>query len=1451
MTLLFLISIVLLTWAGLRTPAIQTILTQKYIATLSDKTGTSIHVGKIRYRMNKDLLIRDFLILDQQNDTLLYFDKAVFHVLNLNLKNHQVDLSKVKINHLVSRVKQVDEASYNYTFLLDSLQQDEPKAFDWNLSCLLVNLKSSEISFTPYRKSTLEVKDIHLQARSLQYSPEKAALTLPTLSFHTNSDLQLKSLSATFQKLNEQIIVRDFALASEHSKINIDSAFYQPDYLIKNNFFADLYFSESQIHPSEFKQWESHLALVQDDILLAGHFRFSDSNLSGKNMKLSLSNLATIDAEFQIPYTEKDKQISINIKEAFADLKGIQSRYQALMDTFHIQVPPLINHIDQISYSGLVKGSKDQLINKGTLTSNLGIFNLNTQVEKDKDAFQIQGNVAATPLYLNDLLPDSTMGQISLNLATEGSYSKKNGLNINLNGGLHDIHYKEQHFDSIALRGHFTEKSFTGKVVSYDQRLRFDLNGSFLFDSLPQYHFESNIYTADLHALGLSHIPENTDLSFNLDANFQGTNYKNFEGKLNISDIFYFYDSSYFATDTIQLVSTQTYGKRDISLQSEFLEAKLQGEINFPQLFAGIKNYGAQFIPSNISPATITDSTSNFQFVIKAEYPQPITSLFFPNYEISSGSYIEGYYNAKAKNFWSRINVDEFKHKDKTIDNFELFIHNQQDVLKVELLSDAIHYTPSNVLNNLEILAEIKNDTINSNLIWSNWLQHTYSGNIRTQTVLSKENNIQRTAINIKQSNIVIHDTLWLLANSSIVFDTSGILFNNIQLLNERSLFALNGKYSDNPQDSINLLVENFNMNYVNAILKKERLVFGGSLNGESKIKDLAGEMKINFDFAVDNFTLNDKFFGNTNLKSVWNSSDKNLAISGFTHEETDTTFQFNGFISPTQKNIDCDIAFNQFSLSFLEAWLNPTLQNIRGNGTGHIHLFGDFPTPNWEGELYTEFNNVTIKPTQVGYKFSDTIQFRQNKILFNHATLYDKDSNQADFHGIVTHERFKDFTLDLQINTDKILAINTNYTHHPKYYGTGYANGIISLKGLVADVEIDIVATTLKNTLFTIPLEGKGDIQDNDFLVFQTPDVLVTDMQNNDVANSRPKANTKIRMDLTVTPDAEIQIMFDPQYGDYLRASGNAELTMEAQGTDFFMYGDYMIYNGDFMFTLQNVINKKLEIEQGSMVSWSGKAGEAAIDIDAVYKIRRVSLKDLTTSADDEGVKIPVNCHLIMSNTLQEPVIRFSVDVPTTTNNEVVEQINSLPDEEINKQVVSLLLLNKFSPLPGVIQSEDQNNTSTFGATTASELLSNQLSSWLSQISNDVQMGVMYRPGDEVSQQEFEFALSTSVWNDRLSINGNLGINSNEELVNQNMQYTTDFQVELKLNKKGNIRLTAFNKVNNDYIYNDNAAYTQGGGIFFTDEFDTFDELLQKMFHKSVATKPEEVEFEVESNQL
>lgn len=335
--------------------------------------------------------------------------------------------------------------------------------------------------------------------------------------------------------------------------------------------------------------------------------------------------------------------------------------------------------------------------------------------------------------------------------------------------------------------------------------------------------------------------------------------------------------------------------------------------------------------------------------------------------------------------------------------------------------------------------------------------------------------------------------------------------------------------------------------------------------------------------------------------------------------------------------------------------------------------------------------------------------------------------------------------------------------------------------------------------------------------------------------------------MDIEVTPDAEVQIIFDERIGDILKSTGagNIQIRIDRQGNIRF-FGDYTIQQGEYLFSLQNLINKRFDINQGGTVKWQGSPYNAEIDITAVYKLR-ASLSDLidpvmgseTGSSQDLQRRVLIHTNLILGDMLQQPSIRFGLEMPTLDESRealVLDYISS--EEELNRQVLSLLLLNRFYTPEHLRMSGNSNGRSENAAlVTTTEMLSSQISRWFSTISNDVDVGFAYRPSDNITSEEFELALSTQVFNNRVTINGNVGYGKYQA---NTSKMVGDFDMDVKLNPSGTLRARAYTRSNEDLIY-ETSPTTQGIGLSFKEEFNDFRELLKKYWNALAGKREDE----------
>jgi len=426
----------------------------------------------------------------------------------------------------------------------------------------------------------------------------------------------------------------------------------------------------------------------------------------------------------------------------------------------------------------------------------------------------------------------------------------------------------------------------------------------------------------------------------------------------------------------------------------------------------------------------------------------------------------------------------------------------------------------------------------------------------------------------------------------------------------------------------------------------------------------------------------------------------------------------------------------------------------------------------------------------------------------------------------------------DLKVRSPKIVAINTTLRNNDQFFGKVIANGQLSVTGRGKQVSLTGSATTLSGTAVNISLDSESEIERYDFIQF----VSSQEEEEQEFIFSEEENEGDFSLNFTIraTPEAQAQLIYNSQIGDVIKARGEGLLVfgMDNEG-NITLSGNYTVEQGDYLFTLQNVINKRFTIEQGGTIDWSGDPYDATIDINAVYKLK-ASLYDLIGNNERniyQSQRIPVECKILLSEELTNPEIDFAIDFPTVENrlDEELRQYFST-QEDLNKQILSLVVLGKFyTPeyLRGTFEAQNPNLIGT----TASELFSNQLSNWLSQISTNVDVGLNYRPGNQITDDEIELALSTQMFNDRVTINGNIGNNNNPYSTNQS-QLVGDFEVNVKLIPSGKLQFKAYNRSNNNLIY-ETAPYTQGVGFSFTEDYNSFNDLLNKM--KSLFSRKEE----------
>ena len=1433
---LIIVGLVVLVWSTLRSPLIQTMLANQITAVLSRTLNTEVTVKKARYYIRQGLTLQDVLIKCPNGDTLLFVPQLSGYLRMVDINKQQIGIQRAYIRGVKANLAKTD-STYNFSFLTESFNSSDTAKSQWHVSIDEITMVQANIGFDD-GKTCQRITDLNIDISDFELAGGNLQARLETLSAGHNGHALVNDLRLNFAMNDGNINVSDLKFATLNSSATISNLEMSTGQSLQYTVAID----NLRLCPTDFAQFVPIFEGNNQCVTLKGRFGGTDNKFRGRQVQVMFGDSSLINYEFAVKDIRNLDSLAYKftiskLQTTSRELTNLLNAY-AKIDT--AKLAGSIGPLGTIEFIGQAEGSLSSVEASGQLNTGIGNTSLQMAVEKEwENAYSVSGHLSSTPVALDSYIGNNA--SLRTDLFVNGLIAGNNATNINVNGMVNDIRYSNVDIDSITINGRFADKMFSGCLSSFDPNLRFDFDGLVNVGDSQTFNFKSCVYYANLAALGV--VSDSlANLSFNVSADFRGPGVDQAEGTIEITDLYYFRDSTYLATDTVLIAAANSDSGRVVTLNSEFVRATANGNFSLMLIPKSIGRFANSFLTDK--PYEPTDAHNSIGFDVIVDYPYPLTAMYAPWLSIASGTHMTAEFDDSTAAFKLNFNSDNIAVRSIEVENIGLEMHNRGHLMLADLTSDVLYFSDYESMKNIRATGRLTNSLSELNLNWNNLLEKgNNSGDINLELGFGGEG--ERLRMGILPSWITILDTTATIEPATITMRDTAVVIEHLGIDNGTSRLYADGVLSDFPEDSLTVDINNVKLEFVSDIFDL-RTRFAGTLSCQSTMKDLKGEKRIDGDLAIDNFSIDGQRFGNIKADAAWDMEMRRLLVGGALSDNGGSSkTTFGGYIDPSAFYMDLDAEATHQDVQFLNLFLSGVFSELAGTFSGKMHLEGRLNSPKWYGKLGLEDAHLTVRPTKATYIVNDTLEFSGNKILFNNIIGHDTETGTAQLDGTIWHRNFKEFYLDLEINCNNIIGLNTRSSDSPLWYGKTYASGIVDITGSNRKtVDIDISATTMPKSMFYITMEGRNDLTESDFITFVSPKSV---KNINDMKKSRreqtvveaPRSMTNLNLDLKVTPDAEVQIVFDPTIGDALRAHGSADLSIRLIDDKFSIYGTYLISSGNFTFTLQNVISKKLDLQSGSSLTWTGDPLGATINIDAAYKLRKVPVYSLTLNEEDREKRVPVNCHLLMTNKLVSPNIGFSIDVPAnTTNVEEIEQLNSLPEDDLNQQVIYLLMLNKFYPLTSVSDNSAGSTAANLGASTASELLSNQLSKWISQVSTAFDLGVAYRPETEISSEEYELALSTSLWDDRITVSSNFDVNNQDKSTENSAQYTTDFSVELKLNKKGNVRLKAFQKVSDDLIYDD-APYTRGLGVFYTEDFNEFGELWRRWFRRKQQAKP------------
>ena len=828
-------------------------------------------------------------------------------------------------------------------------------------------------------------------------------------------------------------------------------------------------------------------------------------------------------------------------------------------------------------------------------------------------------------------------------------------------------------------------------------------------------------------------------------------------------------------------------------------------------------------------------------------------AVLLPGVVISDEGRIHGHFNSNQAVLDLNGNLEYFSYKDFSLEEPELNVISGSN-RPLSLTFRAGNLSSGKILNlpNFAIHQTARNDSVQTNIFWNNWDQVTYSGSLYSMTSFKRDTHDSlETTIHLDPSSLIVSDMKWNLSEASARLFSEGLEVKDFKVENDNQYVTIDGLLHREQEDGLRMVFNQLDLSrFLNN--KADDLSFSGTINGNLMLRDYYRDPLLSSNLEIDDFVFNHTYLGTFRINSLWNKELEALSVKTLLSDNGTNQLSGHGVFQPKKQQLDFQFDVDSLNVGFLNPFLENVLQNLQGTASGKMYFRGPLSQPFLTGRVKLNQGTFNVDLLQTSYSLSDSVIFYPNEMRFKNMTLTDRNGRTGKFKGSIYHENFSRMIYNLRVEANNMLLLNTKSHDNDYYYGTVFGTGSLAITGNTNNINIAINGRTQPNTQFFIPMQNNEEAAESNFIRFSSPNRFLVSA-NEKAEYTVDLSGVKMDMDIEVTPDALVQIIFDARLGDVLEStgSGNIQIRLDRQGNVRF-YGDYTIEEGEYLFSLQNLINKRFTINQGGTVKWQGDPYNALIDITAVYKLR-ASLSDLIGNVSgnngyetsDLQRRVPVHCNLMLSDMLQQPNIKFGIEAPTLDESRealMLEYISS--EEELNRQVLSLLLLNKFYT-PEYMRAADNSTTrnENTALVTTSEMLSSQVSRWFSNISNDVDVGVAYHPGDNITSEEFELALSTQVFNNRVTINGNVGYGKYQT---NTSKMVGDFDVDVKLNRTGTLRARAYTRSNEDLIY-ETSPTTQGIGLSFKEEFNNFKELLRKYRNILFGKKEKDVKVEQE----
>ena len=1478
---LLLIFVPMLVAVVVELPVVQNMIVDKLTNTLENNTGVKVDVGHVRIDFLGNVSVEDFYVEDFQHDTLIYASLVRTSLSNF-IKSNTGNGIVLKDGAIVGTrmfLRETPEGVMNVKQVLDKLSKKKKnkKPFAVNVEDVRIEDLYLVIERREHRNpeygvdyGNMRIDDISADVEQFHLQGTIVEGVVSNFKGREQSGFDVKSMSGRFHIDRGVVDLRDMYVQTEESELSVEHLRLEAEDWTKYKYFitsVDMLGVVNRSHVTtddiayfapKMRSWKSGLdnaeiefdGRVVDLNVNVKHAEFGNrSSFSGRVNLKGLPDVKNTIAKLDLHH------LTTNRADAEALFTGISRK------RLPEGVLAIVERAGRIDLAGTFSGGLYTFVTEADLRTAVGNAKLSArkQLQPIDDNVSRESSLTASAdvqqMNIGALLGVRNLGMLTAKAGFNGRVAN-NMLVGAVDGDVASVGFNAYNYQQIDIRGNVINKSFIGRVQSDDEALKLSLDGKVDMNGEQTiYDMKLDLEHADLRMMNFNQRDSLSQLTLRADLFAIGKTLDDVNGSLIVErGATYRYNDSTLTTQSDVSLNAQNAGQyRELVLGSEYLDASFIGPTSYAEVMGYLREAMHKYLPglpSFTRKNVVLDEDGYSRLNLTVKNIDPLLSTFADGWKVGPRTNLTFLINPSINLISLQLNSDFIENMQRHFltTKVNVNVRNEGDSLAMYVQTNDF-YTGFLKLPSLSVVAGAKNDKVELSAM-SNSLRDSLSASVNLLAQLGY-NKAQRRSltIDVLPTKIRQGGKTWDIHGSRVVMDSMRIDVRNFVVSSGEQQLHLNGVASYSPSDSLTLQLRDFSLTPFTTIVERMGYHVKGSGNGEASMKAVLDLGEFTADIAFDDISVNDVAVAPMKLDSRWDfrESRARVVLRNMRTQSDVVT----GFYAPSSKRYFAKGVFDNIPLAMLDSLLRGVVCSTEGVARAELTIQGKGREASLNGGVEVKDLSTMVDFTRVRYNAPTAhIEVKDNHLTAKGVKVYDEEHNVGEYEMDVSLQHLSNVSFNVSVRPHKMIVLNTTQHDNDLFYGKIYASGVASITGSKSGTRLDISGSTEGDSHFYMPLSGKSDVSTADFVIFQREGVRSDTMnylvrkrmmfERRNRPASSAASNMEINIELEANTNTEAQLVIDPTVGDIIKARGSGTLNLRIVPRDniFTMYGDYRISEGSYLFTLQNIVNKLFEIEDGSTIQWTGQPMDARLDINAVYKLR-ASLQPLLASTTLENVTraVPVECIINLTDRLSNPSVLFDIKVPNADAEIQAAVANLLNNQQsIATQFMYLLVSGSFY--------SDQSSSSSMGANasamTGFELLSNQLSNWLS--SDDYNIVLRYRPRSELTSDEIDFGFSKSLVNNRLlvELEGNYMVD-NKMKANSNMSnFMGEAYITWLIDQAGTLKLKGFTQTIDRFDENQGLQET-GLGIYYKEDFNNWADLKRRVSDRFMSKRRRE----------